>query len=156
MIRAYNLVGYNPDRDFSYIEINRELRKLHPQIVEDVISQIRQLGGKVSPDDKSGLLNINGEFTISLVIARCQKIPSGIYRWNIRLDLVLRPDITVVVRMDESNKRAFDYYLLPACDMELDFLRLAENNGIYLDVYRFDSLDYLFGMAERAQIKEAV
>lgn len=29
LIRAYELIGYTPDRDFRYIEINRQLRKLY-------------------------------------------------------------------------------------------------------------------------------
>jgi DNA invertase Pin-like site-specific DNA recombinase len=156
LIRAYRLIGYDPDRDYTYIEINRELRKLHPQIVEDVTLQIRQLGGIISPVEKSGLLNVNDEFTVSLVIARCQHTSSDTYRWNIRLDTGLRPDFTVAVRMDGTNKQALDYYLLPAYDMDCEKLRLSENNGLYLDVYRFDSLDYLFGMAERAKIEEAI
>jgi len=156
LIRAYRLIGYDPDRDYTYIEINRELRKLHPQIVEDVIFQIRRLGGMVSPVEKSGLLDVNSEFTVSLVIARCQHTPSDTYRWNIRLDTGLKPDVTIAVRMDGTNKQPLDYYLLPACDMDTEKLRLAECNGIYLDVYRFDTLDYLFGMAERAKIEEVI
>ena len=48
-----------------------------------------------------------------------------------------------------------DYYLLPALDMTWKNLRVAEDNGIYLDAYRFDSLDYFFGMAKRCRIEEA-
>lgn len=32
LIRAYALVGYTPDRDYSYIEINRALRRMHPNV----------------------------------------------------------------------------------------------------------------------------
>jgi DNA invertase Pin-like site-specific DNA recombinase len=38
LLRAYSLVGYTPERDFSYIEINRELRKLHPKVLSDLIA----------------------------------------------------------------------------------------------------------------------
>ena len=40
--------------------------------------------------------------------------------------------------------------------MTSEKLRIAEVNGIYLDAYRFDSLDYFFGMAERVQLEEAI
>jgi hypothetical protein len=33
-------------------------------------------------------------------------------------------------------------------------LRVAEANGIYLDAYRFDTLDYFFGMTERVKLEE--
>ena len=31
LIRAYQLVGYTPDRDFRYMETNRALRAVHPR-----------------------------------------------------------------------------------------------------------------------------
>jgi len=40
-------------------------------------------------------------------------------------------------------------------DMTWENLRMAEENGIYLDAYRFENLVYFAGMAERVKIKEA-
>jgi hypothetical protein len=77
---------------------------------------------------------------------------AGSLRWLIRFDLALSPDITVALRMDAGNTVPIDYYLLPLIDMEIERLRLAEHNGVQLDTYRFDSLDYFFGMAERAKM----
>ena len=57
--------------------------------------------------------------------------------------------------MDSENKEPLDYYLLPAIDISLGKLLLAESNGAGLDTYRFDTLDYFFGMAQRARIPEA-
>jgi hypothetical protein len=59
------------------------------------------------------------------------------------------------VRMDAGNEAIRDYYLLPAVDMTWENLRVAEENGIYLDAYRFETLDYFLGMAERIKIQEA-
>ena len=36
-VRAYALVGYRPDRDFRYIQINQRLRELYPQVVAEVV-----------------------------------------------------------------------------------------------------------------------
>jgi hypothetical protein len=76
-------------------------------------------------------------------------------RWLIRLDAGLQPDITVAIRMNASNSDPLDYYLLPSIDLTPGRLRLAENNCLSLDAYRFPNLDYFFGMAERARIQEA-
>jgi hypothetical protein len=57
--------------------------------------------------------------------------------------------------MDAANEGVRDYYLLPSVDMTWEHLHIAEYNGIYLDVYRFDTLDYFFGMTERVKLKEA-
>ena len=56
--------------------------------------------------------------------------------------------------MDQSNQEALDYYLLPRIDMRAPRLRLAEDNGVSLDAYRFDSLESLFELAARAEILE--
>ena len=155
LLRAYKLLSYDPDRDYSFIETNRQLRLMHAKVVEDSINRIRQLGGAVEADHTTDILTINGEFTSSLVIARCRQIDSGAFRWLIRLDAGLRPDITIAVRMDAENVSPLDYYLLPAIDLTSEKLTLAEDNSIRLDTYRFSTLDYFFGMARRHQIREA-
>lgn len=44
LVRAYQLIGYTPSRDYRFIETNRQLRVMHPKIVEGTISQLRQMG----------------------------------------------------------------------------------------------------------------
>ncbi len=152
LVRAYRLIGYIPERDYQYIRINQFLRKMHKGIVTDVIHQIQDLGGIVERDERTDLLTINDEFSASIVVARCWQTPAGSLRWLIRFDLGLSPDITVALRMDAANSVPMDYYLLPLIDLEIERLRLAEYNGAHLDTYRFDNLDYFFGLAERAKI----
>jgi DNA invertase Pin-like site-specific DNA recombinase len=154
LLRAYELVGFTPDHDYRYIEINRALRRLHPHIVADVIAGIKQAGGLVKQDPATDLLTVNDEFTTSIVVVRCRTTPAGSLRWQIRFDVGLWPDITVAVRMDEPNQSALDYYLLPRIDMTEPRLRLAEDNGISLDAYRFETLEALFGLAARAELLE--
>lgn len=154
LLRAYALVGFTPDRDYRYIDINRALRRMHPKIVADAVAGIRQAGGVVEQDAKSDLLTINREFTASVVVVRCFTTPTGSRRWKIRFDVGLWPDITVAVRMDEPNENALDYYLLPRIDMTAPNVRLAEDNGISLDAYRFETLDGFFGLAARATLQE--
>jgi DNA invertase Pin-like site-specific DNA recombinase len=154
LLRAYELVGFTPDRDYRYIEINRVLRRMHPNIVNDVMAGIEQAGGFVKQDPATDLLTVNDEFTASVVVVRCRTTSAGSLRWQIRFDVGLWPDITVAVRMDEPNQNALDYYLLPRIDMTAPRLRLAQDNGIWLDAYRFDSLEALFDLATRADLLE--
>jgi hypothetical protein len=57
--------------------------------------------------------------------------------------------------MDQNNRRPRDYYLLPRIDMTKSNLRLRERNGLSLDGYRFDNLDFLYALSARICIKEA-
>ncbi|SCW76387.1 Site-specific DNA recombinase [Sphingobium faniae] len=154
LLRAYTLVGYQPMRDYQYVEINRQLRRLHPGVVQDVIRGFDTVGAHVDKTDED-LLIINGQFSVSVLIVRCQRNPSGSLRWKIRFDTSLLPDITVAIRMDAGNREASDYYIFPRLDWLGSALRLTEENGLMLDAYRFDSLDMLFGLGERYSLLEA-
>jgi len=154
LIRAYRLVGYSPERDYAYIEINRALRRLYPSVIADVVDGIKRFGGRVGQFESSDLLVVNDEFSVSVVIARCRETAGGRLRWQIRLDQSLLPDITVAVRMDGSNIAARDYLILPTLFMEEQVLRLQAYNGISLDAYLFDTLEPLFEMGERISLRE--
>jgi DNA invertase Pin-like site-specific DNA recombinase len=153
LIRAYQMVGFTPDRDYRYLKTNQFLRRFHPEIVNQTENQIASLGGIVRRDPATDLLQVNDEFSISLVLARCQTPESGRHHWKVRFDTSLAPDITVAVRLDQTNQAALDYYLLPRLDFWQPRINLAECNPVEFDSYRFDSLDYLYGMAERARFR---
>jgi DNA invertase Pin-like site-specific DNA recombinase len=156
LISAYQLIGYDPKIDYSFIEINRKLRKRHPEIVASVVQKIEALGATASWDENTDLLWVNNELRVSIVLCRHTTTFAGSSRWLIRLDAGLKPDITIAVRMDATNEGIRDYYVLPGIDMMWENLRIAEANGIYLDAYRFDTLDFFFGMAERVNLEEAI
>lgn len=153
LARAYVLIGYMPLRDFRYIEINRATREYHKSHCARILEELRNQGAQVS-EGKDGLLEINQEFTASLVISRCRETVTGQHRWLIRLEHTLNPDITIAARLTQSNEDILDYYVFPKIETLTAQLRLAGENGIRLDSYRFDSLDFFLSMARRAKIEE--
>ncbi len=155
LVSAYRLIHYDPEIDYSFIEINRKLRRQHGEIVNSVIRQIEALGAEVRLDPQTDLLHLNRELRVSVVLCRHVTTGTGASRWVIRLDAGLKPDITIAVRMDATNEAARDYYLLPGVDMTWENLRVAEDNGFYLDAYRFETLDFFYSMAERINLEEA-
>lgn len=154
LVRAYSLIGYTPAIDYSFIEINRYIRGKHPEIVQEVIQKLNTLGVSVERDPETEMLILDHELTVSLVVSRCLKTPAGSSRWILRFEQSLRPDLTITVRMDESNQGIKDYYLLPAIDLAAVRLRLAESNHALLDSYRFDNLEFFFQMAERVAVQD--
>lgn len=155
LLRAYALVGFTPDHDYRYLEINRSLRRLHPSVVQTVIDGVIASGGSVVQAPHTDLLRINSEITVAVVIARCKMTAAGSARWKIRLDAPHRPDLTIAVRMDANNVHPHDYYLLPQLDMREAVLRMAEHNGLSLDAYRYTSLDAFYALTARALWKLA-
>lgn len=155
LCRAYSLIGYRPRRDYAYLEINRALRRYHPSVVEQVTDGICTAGGQIHASADTDLLTVNDEFTVSVVVARCKPTPAGKFRWLIRLDASLEPDVTIVTRMDHANSRPFDYYVLPSVDFSALQLPVTENNGFSLDFYRVDALDDFYALCARASFAEA-
>lgn len=153
--RAYQLIGYTPERDCTYLEINRVLRQLHPTLVADTERRIAEVGGWVQRESKTDLLTVNSEFTVSIVLARCRSLDSGANRWKVRFDTGLAPDVTVAVRMTPGNESVLDYYLLPRLDFNAPRIHLQEHNAVELESYRFDSLEYLYEMAHRTRLRWA-
>ena len=99
LIRAYQLIGYDPGRDYQYIETNRAIRSMFPGVLAETVAKIEEAGGTVQFNKSTDILTINEEFTASIIIARCLRSPTGFLRWKLRLDTGLRPDITIAIRM---------------------------------------------------------
>ncbi len=150
LLRAYELIGYQPERDYRYVETNRQLRLMHPDVLAATVAGIEAFGGEVVVDERTDLLVVNREVTLAIVIARCRRTEAGSLRWRIRLDAGLRPDITVVVRLQPDNETVRDHYLLPWIDVGSNpRIGLAEENGVMLDAYRTDDLSPLYHLLRR-------
>lgn len=147
LLRAYSLVGYTPDRDYKFLDINRKLRALHPCILQSILTGLGESGCSFQDVANSDYISVNNEFTLSVVIARCFETATGLLRWKLRFDTSLLPDITIVVRMDRLNLAPLDYYLFPKIEALSKKLRLAEDNSLQLDAYRFDAPNLLYAIA---------
>lgn len=155
--KAYELVGFRPGRDLEFLEINRRLRQLHPEIVERTQHTIAELGGEIWRDPQTDLLHLNQELVISLVLARCQQLPNGLQRWRIRFDPSrYHPDITVAVRLDPGNAAELDYYLLPRLDLPSQELQVTARNSAEIECFRFDDLNFFYGMSERERLQRRI
>jgi hypothetical protein len=152
--RAYELVGYQPERDYSFVETNKALRRFHQDQYASIVNSLEQAGASVQRDAGSDLLTINDEFTTSVILARCRPTQCAQHRWLLRLEDSLKPDITVAARLTPANDCILDYYIFPRIDVLFSRL-LSEQNELSVDVYRFDDLNFFTGMASRAQIEAA-
>lgn len=154
LLRAYQLIQFSPKRDYAYIDVNRALRKLYPDLIKEIISNIEKVGGWVNVNANTDLVKVNNEFTLSVVISKCKTTHGGKRRWRIRIDASLEPDITIVVRMDESNEHPLDYYVFPSIDFSSDVLLLKEHNIFMLDAYKVNTLNSFYEFSGRELLKE--
>lgn len=155
LLRAYELIGYRPEHDYRYLEVNKALRAWRPSVVAGIVDQLRAIGAHVDRSEQTDLLTINGEWNVSIVVSRCQITEAGGYRWRVAFDSALAPDVTIAVRMDQANQVARDYYFIPRIDIGAWPQRIAEENDSFIDAYRFDSLEFLSELAGRSPSLEA-
>lgn len=155
LVAAYRLVGYTPNRDFEYIEINKRLRAMHPNLLGDVVQDLETVGATIDHDPSTRLLTINGLYTAAMYLSRCSQPSQRTPRWMVRFGQEPTADITIVVRMDPTNDMPSDYYLIPRLDIEWSKLALYEYNGARIDTYRFDTLGFFREMASCVSVEGA-
>jgi len=78
LLQAYHLVGYTPQRNYHYLEINRGLRALHRGVLSEILDELRERTCQLHMDPETELISVNGELMISVVIARCYHTPGVI------------------------------------------------------------------------------
>jgi DNA invertase Pin-like site-specific DNA recombinase len=155
--RAYQLVGFDNADRLEFMELNRRLRQLHPEIIGRTEQTIANLGGQVWRDPKTDLLTLNDELVISVVLARCHtlvdKYGQSRQRWRIRFDPArFNPDLTLAIRLDAANTSELDYYLLPRLDLPEQEIRVSNRNSANFECFRFDNLNFFYGMSERERL----
>jgi DNA invertase Pin-like site-specific DNA recombinase len=155
LLRAYELAGFRPSRDFQYLEINQHLKTVEGKLVADVLARFAASGASALPDKRTGLMLINGQYTVEFLLTRSRQTAAGALRWLVAFGEQARADVTVVVRMDAANHDPADFYLLPRVGLPATRLHLREENEIGVDTYRFDTLAYLVTLAGRTEAEEA-
>jgi DNA invertase Pin-like site-specific DNA recombinase len=152
LINAYQLIGYTPEKDYSYLIINQKLREVHSTELKKIHGYLESQNIHVTTDS---LLTVYNNLKISVVPSRCKIMKSGKHRWVVRLERSLAPDISVVMRMNESNTEVVDYYILPHLEKIESLLNLKENNTFLLELFRFDDLHILTDLLSSYHMRAA-
>lgn len=153
LLRAYTLIGYKPEHDYSYLKINEALRSFYSGIIEDFKGEILKSNCYIDEYKYAPMLYINDELLISVLITKCTPMKSGKLRWKVRFDNSQKADITIVIRMDSQNISPLDFYIIPKIENEYSKMCMTETNNIRLDLYRFDNLDKLLQIITRMKVR---
>jgi DNA invertase Pin-like site-specific DNA recombinase len=151
MSQAYELVGY----DAGVCKRSEGKRAVIATITKlgvDIAAKVESAGGSADFDKGAGVLTINNALTVSIFVARCQRMRTGSLRWKIRRRIDLTSDLIVVARMDEGNKRVLDYVLVPPNEMPDGKISFWKKDRAKIDPYRLNTLDELVAPIWRALI----
>ncbi len=154
LLRAYSLIGYKPEHDYSYLQINEALRTFYTDVIEDFKNNILQNNCYVDAHKYAPMLYINEELIVSVVITKCNHMKSGKLRWKVRFDNTSRADITIVIRMDSQNESPRDFYIIPKIDNAFSKMVMSERNNLRLELYRFDNLDKFLNIINHIRVRD--
>ncbi|KJQ20990.1 recombinase family protein [Enterobacter hormaechei] len=154
LLRAYTLIGYKPEHDYSYLKINEALRAFYSDVIEDFKNRMEKNNCCVESQKYATMLCINEETIISVIITKCKHMKSGKLRWKVRFDNSLKADITIVIRMDSQNESPRDFYIIPKIDNEFSKMVMSEKNNLRLELYRFDNLDKFLQIIYRIDLRD--
>ncbi|EIO7469448.1 recombinase family protein [Salmonella enterica subsp. enterica] len=152
LVRAYSLIGYTPQHDYSYLEIKKQVAEHNLSFIDNLIEDLYRYGGWGSVQE-DGSLYVNDEFFISANLIRCQRLSSGKLRWKIKFNVLHRCDVMIFPRLDSANNSVVDYFIFPAIDSLHSDLTLHENNGFILNLYRFEDLSCLENLVKRTKLE---
>ena len=75
-------------------------------------------------------------------------MPTGARRWKVRIDVSLRPDITLAIRMDHDNVRRSTITSFRGSTFA-SHVSSDEENGFMIDTCRCDSIQAFYALASR-------
>lgn len=153
LLRAYQLINYKPEHDYSYLEINSYLRKSYSNLINSFKTEIEKCNCVIDNDPATQTLIVNNKLSISIIISKCKILKSGKFRWKIRLEPTNTPDITIISRMDSENKIPIDYFILPKLNFNFKRMIISENNPAIFELYRYDDLDLFYNLLKRVDLR---
>ncbi|EDW0111019.1 recombinase family protein [Salmonella enterica] len=153
LLRAYQLIDYKPEHDYTYLEINNQLRKSYSDLIESFKKEIENCNCKIEDEPNTQKLIINNNMSVSVIVSKCKKLKSGKFRWKIRLEPGHTSDITIVTRMDSNNKIPVDYFILPKLDFNFTKMFIKENNPALFELYRYDDLNFFYHLLKRVDMR---
>jgi DNA invertase Pin-like site-specific DNA recombinase len=153
LLEAYRRIGYQPLKNYSYVERNRKVLPMRRAFSAAVIDALTKLGVSVRSDVSTKLLIANERFTIRLSVALCH--PAGRpNRWILRLHSPLKPHITLIARLTPGDEKFLDYFCFPRGTHSLRQLTVAPVNPMTVDRHRFRNLASLLEDVFKGQPKE--
>jgi hypothetical protein len=151
LMAAYKRVGFDPGARFHYCDSRNRIEAIIDSVVEDIISNIEKLGGSATYFSELHLLTINTKLMISIGVATC--VSDGAPRaprWQLKRLKYEKADLSLVIKMDQSNTGILNYYLLPIGHLPpRQNYRLRFSQRVFSEAYRHDDLSALCRMWAR-------
>lgn len=145
LTNAYKRIGYKLRGRYSFTENAAKIDGIICSIVGKATAWIERRGKSVSFLHELYLMTIGRNFTVVVAVAwAVSDGMNGVHRtrrWEVRKIKYRKSDLVLVVRMDPSNARIQDYFLLPTANLPVRRdRRIRISNRVFGD-FGYDSFD---------------
>lgn len=158
--QAYKRIGYKLKDRYSFTENAAKIDSVICSIVGKATAWIERRGKSVSFLHELYLMTIGRNFTVVVAVAWAVADGlSGVHRarrWEVRKIKYRKSDMVLVVRMDTTNARIQDYFLIPAANLPMRRdKRIRISNRVFGD-FGYDSFDAVMkALQERLHFDES-
>lgn len=146
LVPAYRKIGY----------VGRFQRGRAPQFRKSVVARIAEeiarQGGIVAHDRDYSQVCVNEELEVA-VVAGCVDTACGKNQWHVTRLALEKPDILVVLRIDDRTAEIKEYVLVPLLILPNEsWLTITKTRLEKIAVYRSPTLEPLFALCERREL----
>jgi len=150
--RAYELIGYGRPEDFGPTELRRRTQALREELIATI--------GKIFPEDVSivrrggrwrSQLCLRNSALLSVLIVRSIRVGKGTIRWEVVPVGHERRHLTLLARLDNSNRPFLDFHLLPNVDRPKRF-HIRQADPWLLRGVRLDNLSELLTTVQEVSL----
>ena len=116
LVNAYKRIGFKPKSRYSFAEIATNIDATIRGVAAQITTAMEKRRTNVTFLPELYLLTINRGLTVGMAVARSVANGTSVgpsRRWEIRKLKYKKADLTLVIRMDASNKKIRDYFLMP-------------------------------------------
>lgn len=146
LVPAYRKIGY-----FGRFQ-HGKAPQFRKSIVASITDEIAKRGGVVSHDRDCSQVCVNEELEIA-VVAGCADPACGKNQWHLRRRALAKPDILVVVRVDDRTSEIKGYIIVPLLVLPNEsWLSITKLWLERMHVYRSNTLEPLFALCGRTEM----
>jgi DNA invertase Pin-like site-specific DNA recombinase len=122
VVNAYKRIGFKPKSRYSFAEIAAKIDTVIRGVAREIITAMEKRRTNVTFLPELYLLTVNRGLTVGMAVARSVANGTGIgssRRWEVRKLRYRKSDLTLVVRLDSSNTKIKDYFLMPTASLPI-------------------------------------
>ena len=154
IVPAYQLIGFQPKRDYTYIRAGQNLKSRRSELMRAVALQIEARGGSVKPA-RFQTIQINDGMTARVMFCRPRVWAGRGTVWPLIIKQKRVADVLIAARLGPTAPFTIvDYYVIPkGAELRGSFHTYKGHNPAFIDRYRMETLTLVIAAFGRVPVQ---